>query len=130
MREVKLPSGTVLRVQAAEFGDAWTLWQVFLEELKGLKIDSTMEMDYNFLKDIFCSGFSSKKFEAALKKCMQPCIYGEQRIVNYDMFEPLEARQDFMQVCFEVAAENVRPFTKSLYAEYATIIAKIKSSLV
>lgn len=125
MKEVTLPSGTVLKIQLATFAEAMVLNQAMLEEVRGLKIDATTEIDVNLYKDLFCVGLSSKKIESALWTCMKSCLYGDFRI-SKDTFEPEAARDDYFTVCFEVAKENIRPFAKSLYAQYGHILASLK----
>jgi hypothetical protein len=110
---MKLPSGAELRITLAPFSDSKALYQAFLEEIKGLKVESSTEIDTNFIKDIFCVGLASKKFEVALWKCMERALYNNLKITE-NTFEPVEARQDYMLVCFEVAKENIAPFTKTL----------------
>lgn len=126
MVEVKLPSGKVLKIQVAPFADSKALYQAFLEEVKGLRMDPTTEMDVNLWKDLLCLGLSSKKIEGALDPCLKRCLYGGLRIDN-DTFEPVECRDDYFTVCFEVAKENILPFTKSLSQKYAHILDKLKS---
>jgi hypothetical protein len=46
-----------------------------------------------------------------------------------DTFEPAEARDDYLKVMFEIAKENVLPFTKSLYAEYSPILESLANPL-
>lgn len=110
---MKLPSGAELRITLAPFSDSKALYQAFLEEIKGLKVESSTEIDTNFIKDIFCVGLASKKLEVALWKCMERALYNNLKITEAT-FEPVEARQDYMLVCFEVAKENIAPFTKTL----------------
>lgn len=127
-REVKLPSGALLRVDLAPFAVSKALYQAVLEEAKGLKIDGNAELDVNLFKDIFCAGFSSKKIEAALLECMKRAKYDNLQITD-ETWEPLSAREDYMVACFEVAKENLLPFTKSLSAQYALILGQLKKGL-
>lgn len=117
MKEVILPSKAVLKIQPAPFADSKALYMTLLEEAKTLKMDPEANVDVNLFKDIFCVGFSSKKVEAAVWKCMEKCLYNDMKILG-DTFEPESAREDYMTVMFEVAQENIRPFTKSLYAQF------------
>lgn len=128
IREVTLPSGAVLKLNPAPFADARNLYQAVLEELKGSRFDPQQSIDVNFFKDMLCSMLSSKKVEAALEKCMQRATYDGIKITK-DTFEPVKARDDYLTVCFEVAKENVLPFMKSLYAQYAPLIAEVQKSL-
>ncbi len=126
--KIDLPSGAILEVGLAPFGVSKALYQAVLEEAKTLKIDSKDELDVNLFKDIFCAGFSSKRIESCLDECMKRTLYNGKKIDSMT-FEPEEARQDYMLVCFEVAKANISPFTKSLYAKYSDILGKLKASL-
>lgn len=119
-KDIKLPSGAILKIQASPFAIAKDLYQILLHEMKSIEINSKMQM-MNVYKDLFCIGYSSPSVEAALWKCFERCTYnsgaGDFRITE-DTFEPVKNREDYMTVCMEVAKENVAPFGKSLYAEY------------
>lgn len=128
LREVKLPSGRVLKITVAPFDDSRTLYQSVLEEVKGLKLDPEAEIDVNLFKDLFCVGLSSKKIEKALWKCFERATIDDLK-VNNDLFEAVEHRDDYMAACFEVAKENIQPFTKSLFAQYAQILQTVQSGL-
>lgn len=122
---IELPSGAKLDVKLAPFSDSKALLQAFLEEIKAVKMAADTQLDVNLFKDLFCAGFSSPKVEAALTVCMNRCLYNGLRI-DRETFESAEARQDYMLACFEVAKENVAPFTKGLYAKYSTLLASLK----
>lgn len=127
MKEVKLPTGAVLKVTPAPFADAKALYQAVLDEVKPLSIAGKPEVE--MYKDLFCAGFSSKKIEAALWECFKRCQYCDQRgdlKIDKDTFEPVESRDDYLTVCMEVAKENLAPFVKSLYAEYAHLFRAMK----
>lgn len=126
MKEITLPSKAVLKIQLAPFADSRALYQALLEEAKGLKLDMSAEVDGNFYKDIFCVGFSSKKIEACIWKCMERCLYNDLKM-TLDTFEAVEARGDYMQVLFEVTKENVSPFTKDLYAQFKTVSSMVQN---
>lgn len=117
MAEMGLPSGAKLKIQPAPFAESKALFQAILEEMASLKLDMEAEIDGNFLKDLFCVGLSSKKIDAALAPCVRRCLYNGQKITD-DLFEDEKARGDYIDVIYEVAKENVLPFTKSLYAQY------------
>lgn len=127
MREVRLPSGAMLKVDPAPFPDSRALYQALLEEGKGLRLDMNAEVDGNLYKDIFCVGFSSKKIESAIFKCMQRCLYNDLKMTD-ETFEPEAAREDYFTVLFEVVQENIRPFTKSLYAQFSVVSGMIQKS--
>lgn len=120
MREVKLPSGAVLKVAASPFAVSKALYQALLKELRAVPVSSKTDMA-SLYKDLFCVGFSSPAIEACLWECFKRCTYdcgkGELKI-DEQTFEPVKNRDDYMRVCAEVAQENILPFAKSLYAEY------------
>lgn len=126
-REVKLPSGAVLKVQAASFEDAKTLYQAVLEESKSLEFKSGLDVS-ELLKSLLAYTFASKRIESALWVCFQNCIYnggaGDLKI-DKDTFQKVEAREDYPIVCLEVAEENIRPFTKSLSVVFNRIAGMI-----
>ena len=112
-KEIDLPSGAKLRISLSAFAVSKALYQAVLEELKGLTLDPNADVDVNLFKDLFCAGFSSPKIEKCLNECMKKALYNEKHI-DSGTFEPLEAREDYMSVCWEVALFNILPFTKSL----------------
>jgi hypothetical protein len=126
-KEVKMPSGAVLKIWPAPFAEARALYQAVLEEAKALKFSSQDEMAALY-KDLFCIGFSSKKIESCLWACFKKVHYvgekGELKI-DQDTFEPVKAREDYIAACMAVAKENIDPFVKGLYAEYKTLFAII-----
>lgn len=130
MREVLLPSGSILKVSPAPFADAKNLYQALLKELKEVQIDLNAQA-VNLYKELFCIGFSSPVIETYLWKCMERCSYnrgqGDMKI-DKDTFESLDARQDFVVVCIEVAKDNVDPFAKSLFAEYKRMSQTVAST--
>lgn len=128
MKEVTLPSGAKLKISLASFDEGKELYQAVLEELRHVKIDGNTELDYNFMKDLFCVALSSKKVEVAMWKCLKRCLYNGVNISNAS-FEPVEARQDYFEVMFEVGQENLLPFSKSLYSRLSPILEKVRSSL-
>ncbi len=130
MREVKLPSGAVLKITPSPFADAKALYQALLREARGLEFSPKMEIQ-TLYKDLFCIGFSSPEIEASLWKCFERCIYNSGKgdlKIDKDTFEPITAREDYMSVCVEVAKENVLPFAKSLYAEFQRALAMTENA--
>lgn len=123
MREVKLPSGAVLKIAPSPFVISRALYQALLKELKDVSITTKTEMA-SLWKDLFCIGFSSPAIETCLWKCFERCTYdsgaGHMKIDD-QTFEPVIRRDDYMKVCVEVTKENVLPFAKSLYAEYQSL---------
>lgn len=124
MIEVVLPSKAKLKISPSAFAVSKELFQAITEEMKSLNISASTEIDINLFKDMFCTGLSSKKIEKCIWECMKKATYNDLKITE-DTFEPVEAREDYIPVMFEVAKENITPFMKSLFASYADILKKI-----
>ena len=125
MKEVEMPSGAVLKVAPAPFAQAKELYQALLKEIRDIEIRSKQEA-IELYKNLFSAGFSSKDVERCFWKCAERCTYnldgkGDLKVTP-DVFEPLEARQDFVQVCIEVGRVNVDPFVKSLWQALSAVL--------
>ncbi len=127
LKEIVLPSGAILKIGLAPFSDAKTLYQAFLSELKSVQMSEKSEAT-GLLKDLLCVGLSSKSIEAALAPCLKRCLYNDRKITDESIFESVEARGDYLQVCLEVAKENILPFVKSLFAEYSKLTSMTPST--
>jgi hypothetical protein len=127
MNEIKLPSGSILKVQAAPFSDSKALYQAILEEVKNVQIKSNDELT-NVFKDLMCISFSSKKIELCVEKCLERCLYnsgnGDFKI-DKNTFEKVELRGDYIIVIISVVKENIDPFMKSLMQGYRQILSMI-----
>lgn len=130
MKEVKCPSGAILKINPAPFKESHDLYKAVLREAKHIQFSKKTELP-TLYKDLFCAGFSSEEIEVKLWACMKRCTYnsgnGDLKI-DEASFEKVETRDDFMMVCMEVAKENIHPFVKSLYAEYVQAIATTEST--
>lgn len=127
MRDVIMPSGAVLRVNAAPFKDSKLLWQEVLAEFKGVPFNSEIQIS-EIIKDLACTIFASKKIELALWNCAKRSLYNDAH-VQEEIFEDAKARDDFMAVCTELLMENISPFLKGLYAQSGAIIKAVTSGL-
>lgn len=128
MKEIKLLSGAVLKITLSPFAESKALYQAILDEFKGIEIKGNPEIGEIF-KNMVCMGFSSRKIESALEVCFKRCTYdcGKGALkIDKDTFEPAENRQDYTQVCIEVAKENIAPFMKSLFAEYQQLLSIVQ----
>lgn len=123
-----LPSGAKLEITSSPFPVARNLYQAVAAEGKSLRVSTVTEMDANFLKDLFLTALSSKAIETALWECMTRATYNGVRITP-DTFEPEAAREDYFAVCLEVAQENIRPFTKSLFVQWKAAFQNMQGSL-
>lgn len=125
MKEVKLQSGATLGIGQTPFAESKALFQALMDEAKGIGFNS-MTDQAALVKDLFCYTVSSKRVEAALWECLKRCTYNGLKIENAT-FEPEEARADFIDICMQVAEENLRPFMKGLYAKLNQTIAMIQN---
>lgn len=129
MKEVKLPSGAVLRIGTPSFLEAKDVWQAAMKEAKALNLHVGDDFNLDFIKDLLIIGFSSPLVEEKVWTCFRHCTYNKVRIDD-KTFESVEARQDYFTVFFEVAKEAVAPFTKGLFAGWSGLIKEITENLV
>lgn len=122
---VKLQSGQEIDITEADFEVAKSLYQAIWEEARSVVIHTTTEIDTNFIKDMFCTGISSKKVEALLWLCFPKVLYRGRKI-DKDSFIPVENREDYFPICFEVARENIAPFSKTLMQQFSLIRAGLE----
>jgi hypothetical protein len=130
LKEIKLPSGALLKINASPFAVSKALYQAILKECKEIDFNSKMEVS-TLYKEIFCTGFSSPEIEKCLWECLKRCTYNDGKgdlKIDDQTFEPVANREDYMKVCIEVTKENVLPFGKSLYAEFQLILATTENT--
>jgi hypothetical protein len=125
-KKVILPSGAELMITLSPFAVSKALYQAVMEEGKSIKVDTQAEV-YDLVKNIFCTGFSSKKIESCLDECMKRVTYNGRKVDN-DTWEPVEARGDYITATYEVAKENILPFLKNLYAEYSVVLEMLQKA--
>lgn len=118
MKEIVLPSGAILKITLSSFAVSRELYKVFLDEIKSIKLEGGLEIDFNLFKDIACEVLSSTKIEKALWECMKKATYNDMKITE-DIFEPEDARGDYLQVILEVGKANIMPFMKNLSPQYS-----------
>lgn len=129
MKEVKLPSGAVLKITPGSFVESKELYQACLSELKGVPVNTEMQMQA-LMKDLMATMFSSKPIEVALWACMRRCTYNDKRMEKPDeIFEAEAARGDYIPACMEVAEVNIAPFMKSLFAVFSLHLETVQSAL-
>lgn len=131
MQVVQLKSGATLKLNLSPFAISKTLYQSILREARGISITNETDMA-SLYKDLFCIGMASPEVEKNLWECFKRCTYdngssGDLKITE-DTFEPAEAREDYTQVCIEVAKANLLPFVKSLYAEFPRFQAAMQGA--
>lgn len=115
-RKHKLPSGAELSITTATFERALELFKAYSEELGKLKFSedmSTLALE----KNMFATLIDSNRIENALKECMKSVrIDGLE--VTQEYFKDPERWADYVEVCLEVARDNVNPFMKNLSVRF------------
>lgn len=114
----KLPSGAELNLTTMPpFADSKALFTAILKNVVSkMNLSGDRDINGEIIKELFCNGLSSPEVDAALQKCMERALYNGQKIVA-DTFEKEEARQDYIEVCWQVAERNIFPFLKGLFAK-------------
>lgn len=127
--KVSLPSGAELEMTLAPFLEGEKLFSATAECLKSVKIDglNTEDLTTSFesLKNVILACITSKELKDSLLACMKRCTYKGQRITSWDIFEDIEAREDYLSICWEVVKFNLTPFTKSLFSKFSMSIGGI-----
>lgn len=129
MQEFKLKSGNVLKVNVAPFIDSIKLVNVvaraFSQRGLNFKIDRETELSFQGLfsknPDAFIKGLMDIVFEEFVMelvfKCAERCIYIQNGVsvkITQDTFESESARNDFYEIMYNIAYENIKPFFKNL----------------
>ena len=133
LNKVSLPSGAELEMTLAPFLEGERLFTAVAECLKSVKVDGKTDVqdltsNINSLKDAFLSCLTSQAVKEAIMACLKRCTYNKQRITTWDVFDSLEARQDYLAVCWEVCKFNLAPFTKGLFSKLSGLIGEVTTS--
>jgi hypothetical protein len=126
-RTHELPSGAKLHITTATFERALELFKAYSEEMKLLKINEEMSMGV-MEKNIFCTIIDSKRIEKALTACMETVTYNGGK-VSLDTFKEPDSWGDYVDVCLEVAKDNINPFMKNLSARFPAAAGILRMSL-
>lgn len=134
MKEITLKSGNVLKLSAAPFIDSIRLTNVvakaFSQRGLDIKLDRETEISFSGLfsknPDAFVKGLMDIIFEEFVMnlvfKCAERCVYikkGVSQKITPDAFENEEARNDFYEVMYNIAYENVKPFFGNLLTVFS-----------
>ena len=121
--KVSLPSGAALEMTLAPFLEGERLFSATAECLKTVKVDglNTEDLTTSFesLKQAFLACITSKELKEALLACLKRCTSNGQRITSWDLFEDINAREDYLSICWEVCKFNLAPFTKNLFSKFS-----------
>lgn len=131
MKSIKLKSGNTLNFQLAPIKDAVILFRTVIScfTKRGINLDMNREIQVdgenklNFGKifldnaNAFIGGLADivcyEGTEEAILKLCDCCNYevrGRKERITQETFEDIEARQDYFEVLFLVAKENLLPF--------------------
>lgn len=132
-KKVSLPSGAELEITLAPFLEGEKLFTAVAECLKSVKVDGNTDVkdftsNINSLKDMFLSCLTSQNMKDAILSCLKRCTYNKQRITSWEVFDNIEAREDYLVVCWEVVKFNLTPFTKSLFSKFSALMAETTTS--
>ena len=127
--KVSLPSGAVLEMTLAPFLEGERLFSATAECLKAVNLDGNVNVEdlnssFNGIKNAVLACITSRDLKEALLACMKRCTYNGQRITSWDIFEDVNAREDYLTVCWEVVKFNLTPFTKNLFSKFSVSIGK------
>ncbi len=123
---ITLPSGAKLEITPAPFPQANALYKAVLAEGVKVKIEGFDSVE-NAIKDAFCIAMSSPLIESCVKACMARATYKGLKITD-ETFEPMDARADYTEVFSAVMKETLKPFTKSLYAQFKEALDQLKGA--
>lgn len=131
--EVVLPSGAKLEMTLAPFSESEDLFSCFADCLKKVNVDMNADAEdlgthLNSLKEVFLNCLTSKELKSSLLRCLKRCSYNKRRITDWEIFEDVEARQDYLSVCWEVSRFNLAPFTKNLFSKFNQLLQTQKQS--
>tara|TARA_Y100001963_G_scaffold17759_1_gene21928 strand:- start:24156 stop:24524 length:369 start_codon:yes stop_codon:yes gene_type:complete len=114
MKKIKLPSGAVLEVGAADFQKSRNLFKAATGQIKGVDLKQDV-------KDMFLGMLASDEVEQAVHDCFSRCLYNGEKL-SIEVFEEEKAREDYITTLVEVSMVNLSPFLKSLYVEFEKAI--------
>ena len=121
--EKTLPSGSVLVIQLASFGEGNKLLKAVMKELRSVDINIgakaktlsdffSLELNdetINTFKNLLSTLLSSDAISEALWACAGRATYNKQKVIQ-DLFEDEKARGDYLVVMKEILLHNLRPF--------------------
>ena len=137
-------TGAKVVINVASMKQATNLKNVILKEIiknpLGLKLKETAEVKsalekeldisdlLDYLKNTVIGIEISEEFNNAIFDCLSKCTYDMKRI-TLDIFDDIpKAREDYYEILFKCAEENLRPFIKSLASRWKTLAPKIGES--
>ena len=130
----KLESGSEIEIQMASWEVSNRLLKAVMREIEAVKVNlgakggikSLADLEVtddllNTIKDVATRLIASDAVEAVLWDCFKTVVYNGQRITKRDVFDPSEAREDYLPIAKEVLVYNLSPFFKSLGSMWSVI---------
>lgn len=122
-QKITLPSGAELEITMLPFQEGRNLYKAVCRALKAVHVDFNTDIkDLNALKDGFIEITTNKEVEDAVLQALKRCTYNNERILTWDFFDPLDKRQDYFEVCWEVVKFNLYPFASRLFAKLSALL--------
>jgi hypothetical protein len=128
--EFRTANGVEVKINMADFITSMKLKKSVVDALRDSDIDIS-SIDFNDIKSgaidsivqAILAADSSVEVEGALFKCLERCLYGNNKITR-DTFEPVEAREDYYEIVIACLKVNLLPFFKPLLSKLDVLQAK------
>lgn len=124
MIEFMAPSGATVTINIADWQDAKRLKKAIWRELASAGIKVDLEIDVSSLIGPLLRVDSSDVVDAALAPCLARCLRNGEKITDATFNDP-EARQDYYDIVYRCAEENIRPLAKGLILKLSTAMVAI-----
>lgn len=130
---VSLPSGAELEMTLAPFMEGERLFTATAQCLKSVSVSGKEDIEdltsnVNSIKDAILSCITSQEMKDAILGCLKRCTYNKQRITSWDIFDDVNARGDYLTVCWEVVRFNLSPFMKNLFSKLSALTEARKTN--
>lgn len=126
MKEITLPSGSVLKIGHIPFDLSNSLKKAVIKEVRSIPMVSNRQL-MDLYKEYLCAVIASEEVERCLWECMKRCIYNNGRgdlKIDKDSFETPEGRIDFTDIQIEVGQDCLLPFGPALWRVLQRMLAQ------
>lgn len=132
MKIVKLKSGSILKIGSTPFETSKGLFQAVVKNLKSVELPKGVTTYEGFVGALLGAQLSDTEIEKWLWACMNRCLYQHTELkkelkIDPSIFENMNHREDFIEICIEVGKENLQPFMKALYLALPHLMATLES---
>lgn len=123
-----LKSGKVVELAVAPIDVSLALYRAIISECKKADLDfngqeNFLELLSNNIPAILNIIGSEEVFEC-IEACCEKVVYDKKRF-SKDLFEDIEARQDYFGLMQLVAIENIRPFFLNLHTVFNAMLSLV-----